>query len=196
MIKRMGVSIVVLLLTMSQPFAQTASVIVDIGPCLAMDTDTDRYSCYDRLEAQVRATQVFEVEQNVPVVSIRRNTEQNKQQVGVIADEERTPISTEVEDFGKEEDPQAAFRRETNARVLSSEEGDQLLVDTIFSTVEIIPDQWEVTLSSGQVWRQVNSKKYRLREGMEVRVYPSPFGGSFRLSASGVNGFIQVRRVQ
>ena len=60
----------------------------------------------------------------------------------------------------------------------------------------LTPGEGFIDVDGGQVWYQINSKRFRLREGMQVRIYPSPFGGSFRLSASNMNGFIQVRRIQ
>ncbi len=175
--------------------AQTDSVYVDIGPCMAIANASDRYACYDALEAQIRAARAREAE--LPVVSLPRNTRQ--QPAATMPETAAMPPSTEtvtdVADFGREP-PAVADSRQNTARVLESADGEQELVDTISSLDERLPDQWAITLASGQVWHQINSKRYRLREGMEVRIYPSPFGGSYRLSAATLNGFIQVRRAQ
>lgn len=179
--------------------AQSDSVFVDIGPCMAMEEDAQRYACYDLLEEQIRASRARDV--NLPVVSLPRSPRQDTPAEPAQAPEPepaaagRQDDDVAVADFGREE----AVRdqaRETTARVLDNADGGQELVDTIAALEERVPGQWQVTLTSGQVWTQVNSKRYRLREGMEVRIYPSPFGGSFRLAATNRNGFIQVRRVQ
>ena len=183
-------------------FAQGASVYVDIGPCMAMDTDAQRYACYDLLEDQIRAAQTRQTE--LPVLSIPRNTRQSQEQVQAapapqsveqVVESDSGPESDAVGEFGLEA-ATTASNREATARVLESDDGAQELVDTITKLDERVLNQWEVTLASGQVWQQINSKRYRLREGMEVRIYASPFGGSFRLSATNLNGFIQVRRIQ
>jgi len=51
--------------------AQSAGIYVDIGPCMAMEVDEERYACYDLLEEQMRAAEQREVD--LPVVSIERN---------------------------------------------------------------------------------------------------------------------------
>jgi len=61
---------------------------------------------------------------------------------------------------------------------------------------EIQPGRLEITLVNGQVWRQTNSDRYRLRTGHDVRIYPSRFGHYFRLSAPALRGFVQVERVR
>jgi len=104
-------------------------------------------------------------------------------------------METSISDFGRET-VSASRNRENTARVLETDDGEKELVDLVARLDEKVPNQWEITLESGQVWYQINSKRFRLREGMQVRIYPSPFGGSFRLSASNMNGFIQVRRIQ
>ena len=70
----------------------------------------------------------------------------------------------------------------------------------IFSTIaaldEVRPNVYTVTLENGQIWRQAGSQRYPLRVGFEVRIYPSRWGGLYRLSAIDRNGFIQVERIR
>jgi len=169
--------------------AQEDPVYVDISPCMAMQSDESRYNCYDLLEAQIRAAK--ERESSLPVVSIQRNVRQNQTE-----NEQSDEVEVDtVASFGTE-NAAVGQNRAATARVLENADGEQELVDLITLLDMKVPNQWEITLASGQVWRQINSKRFRLREGMEVRIYPSPFRGSFRLSASNINGFIQVRRIQ
>lgn len=58
------------------------------------------------------------------------------------------------------------------------------------------PNQYIVTLDTGQVWHQRYPERYALRVGQRVRIYESPWGAHQRLQADGVNGFIQVERVE
>lgn len=190
-VKRLIVPTITLLILPVVNFAQSAGVYVDIGPCMAMEEDAERYACYDLLEEQIRAAQTRETE--LPRVSIQRNTRQPAADVTVSDSSSEDEAS--VVDFGRET-PATTSNRETTARLLDNEDGGQELIDAIVALKEPLPNQWQVTLASGQVWHQINSKRYRLQEGMEIRIYPSPFGGSYRLSATNLNGFIQVRRIQ
>ncbi len=72
---------------------------------------------------------------------------------------------------------------------------DGELIDTIASLKELGPNLLQVTLSSGQQWRQMISKRYPLEVGDEVRIYSTRWGSSFRLSAERVGSYIQVERV-
>ena len=55
------------------------------------------------------------------------------------------------------------------------------------------PNQYVITLDSGEVWQQRGADRYPLRVGQKVRIYQTRFGT--RLQADGVNGFIHVFRV-
>ena len=71
--------------------------------------------------------------------------------------------------------------------------GQSEWVGNITSLRERAPNQYLITLDSGQVWQQRLAERYTLRVGQRVRIYQSRFG--LRLQADGVNGFIQVERV-
>lgn len=173
--------------------AQTDSVFVDIGPCLAQEIEAERLACYARLDEQVRATKSRIAD--LPVVSVPRGSRVNEQEPAILEQSvSDSAASTAAETFGLESSS-ADKARKTTARVLNTENDEQELVDTIAGLQQRMPNKWTVTLASGQVWQQVNSSLYKLREGQEIRIYPSPFGGSYRMSAEGINGFIQVTRV-
>lgn len=70
------------------------------------------------------------------------------------------------------------------------------LVAMVAGVREFAPGQLTVTLANGQVWRQTRAERYNLREGHEVRIYPTRWGNNFRMSAKGLGGFIQVERVE
>jgi hypothetical protein len=66
----------------------------------------------------------------------------------------------------------------------------------VASLRELQSGRLEVTLTTGQIWRQTNSDRYNLLVGHEVRIYPTGFGQYFRLSSTEARGFIQVERVR
>jgi hypothetical protein len=86
----------------------------------------------------------------------------------------------------------------TSARLQTNPEGEQELVDEIVDMRERVPGRYIFTLASGQVWYQDNSQRMRLRKGMQVRIYPSPLGGSWRMARAdgGQSGFVQVSRIE
>ena len=59
-----------------------------------------------------------------------------------------------------------------------------------------MPNAYLITLDNGQVWRQTVPMSYRLREGAEVRLYPSQWGDGYRLTDDNLRGYIQVERVR
>ncbi|MDX1561897.1 MAG: hypothetical protein R3305_03180 [Gammaproteobacteria bacterium] len=61
---------------------------------------------------------------------------------------------------------------------------------------ERLPSSYVIQLDNGQIWEQTEPKRYPLRPGLEVRVYPTRWGSRYRLTGVDTGGHIQVRRVQ
>jgi hypothetical protein len=76
----------------------------------------------------------------------------------------------------------------------SPEAEDPGFISSITQLRETVPNAWLVALDNGEVWEQIDPKPYRLREGMQVRIYASAWGSSHRLTAPDLNGFIRVRQ--
>ena len=70
------------------------------------------------------------------------------------------------------------------------------IVSTIVELRETVPNAYMITLANGQVWRQMRPKIYRLRVGHAVRIYPTHWGTSYRLTVEELRSYIQVERVQ
>ena len=96
------------------------------------------------------------------------------------------PAGTTVEAFG---------RPQSEARVIEGSDGKSELIDTIAALEQLGPSLWLVTLEGGQQWQQMISKRYNLNVGDEVRIYPTRWGSSYRLTSSRVGSYIQVERV-
>lgn len=96
--------------------------------------------------------------------------------------------ASDIDSFGLENDG-------GDARVVD-EDGDKVLYDTIAELKLIQHQQWQITLAGGQVWNQMISKRYMLEVGEEIKIYPSMWGNSYRLTSDRLKGFIQVERVQ
>lgn len=156
--------------------------VVDVSGCRAVQDREERFRCYEALgdSGQSRETAPAQAEPAPPTRIERERFE------GGPENSRRLPVT--LENFGSQD--------ERRARLEEDAEGMVELHDTIVSLERIRPNVWDITLASGQVWRQVTSKYYNLHEGDEVRIYPSRWGKNFRLSAENLDGFIQVRRLR
>lgn len=113
-------------------------------------------------------------------------TENVDAETASVADTAAPAAGSEVDNFG---------RNSGGARVETNDEGRQELVDTVASVRTLNANLIEVTLSSGQVWRQMLTKRYPLREGDKVTIKPTVWGKSYRMTSERISGFIQVQRV-
>lgn len=67
---------------------------------------------------------------------------------------------------------------------------------TIVEVKEYLPSAYIIRLDNGQIWEQTEPKKYLLRPGLQVRIYPTRWGNRYRLTAVDSGGHIQVERLQ
>jgi len=95
-----------------------------------------------------------------------------------------SPARGNIEEFGKKE-----------PYVVNNEDGERVLYDRI-EALKKNPDGWIITLESGQIWRQTVSRRYALLEGQEVKITPSKWGSSYRMTVSNLGGFIRVERIK
>ena len=103
---------------------------------------------------------------------------------GVYNQNKPAPVRSNAEDFGKKQ-----------PLVVKGDNGKEELFDRI-KELRKIPNGWIVTLESGQVWRQMYSKKYNLEVGQQVKISPTMWGDAYRMSVSKLGSFIQVERIQ
>lgn len=102
------------------------------------------------------------------------------------------PAPVETSNQGRVE----AYGKENQALVVSRSDGTEELLDEVSGLDTFKPNMLDITLDSGQVWRQVYPKRFDLREGDMVRIYPSRWGDNYRLTTARLSGFIQVSRVK
>jgi hypothetical protein len=86
--------------------------------------------------------------------------------------------------------------RGRRARQEAAEAPGREIVAVVTELRETVPNTWTITLDNGQVWRQTPPKFYPLRPGIEVRLYPTGWGDSYRLTVAEQKSFIQVQRVR
>ncbi len=174
----------------------------DFTDCRSITDRQARYACYDRIEAS-EDRGVVELDKpapranpdNLPVISLpSRNREpvsdtpaaENQQ---VTSQDNKDNRNEEIEDFGRN------TASGNSSRIVEGDEGQKELIDTIASIRPLGQGMSVITLSSGQKWQQMITKRYFLKEGEEVRIYPTIWGSSYRLTSERLGGFIQVKRV-
>lgn len=135
--------------------------------CRGIEEPLDRLACYDRLDTGSAQRPAARDPGPAPSASLP------------------SPGQGAVEDFGR-----------PAPRVEEGGQGRQELVDTVAAIRRITPRRHEVTLASGQVWRQVEDEFYNLSEGAQVRISPTGWGVNFRLSQEGLSGHILVQRIR
>ena len=148
---------------------------VDLGECVNLESAEERFACY---EARVNA----------------------------VLEEREPAAANEPADRPSEPAPQSARTRAESADASGVSDAGAAANDDgsdsneVFGTItdlrETIPNSYLITLDNGQIWRQVRPKWYPLRPGLKVRIYPTRWGGSLRLTAVDGNGYIQVQRAR
>ena len=180
--------------------AQVSSVEINyFSRCRQVYDERDRLACYDDLyDRALRAAN--------PQAAADRLMEENRRMREELARiRSRTgsaPVRSDsrADDFGRNE-PYRVKRNEADdfgreePYVVKGDDGEAELIGRIAS-LQKTNTGWIVILEQGQVWRQMVSKRYDLHEGQEVRIYPTRWGDSYRLTAADTSGFIQVQRIE
>lgn len=197
-----GLLPLILLPLSAQSFAQAET----LGDCQAIQDRLARYACYDSWDAAsgvvrqsvpARSTTTTQAPRAQERAEVRAQEEEDERSLfGRIfrrgsndAAEEQVASSgtqTPVESFG---------RAQNSARIIEGSDGKSELLGTVAELEQMGPNIWLITLDGGQVWQQMQSKRYNLQEGDQVRIYPTRWGNNYRLSVEKLGGFIQVRRV-
>ena len=121
----------------------------------------------------------------LPVIGnlFRRNRDEDQEQDVALSED---TSADRLENFG----------RGTSSKVIENAEGQEELIDVVTELTMAKPNMWLIRLASGQVWRQTHTRRYNLRKGDEVRIYPTQWGENYRLETERLSGFIQMVRVE
>ena len=155
----------------------------NLPQCAAITDDIARLACYDNLAGRTN------INPNNSELATARVVQGNQWLGAEIARLRNDRQSARVLPAPAAEIDRQSSTTEDRAA------GDQEFIDRIKSLANG-PSGWIITLDKGQVWRQMIGKRYDLRNGQEVRIYPSAWGKAYRLSAEDNSGFIQVERIR
>ncbi|MDT8405527.1 hypothetical protein [Sulfuriflexus sp.] len=195
-------NIVLLLLVPMLAAAQTP-VYVDVSQCRAITVDVARVACYDALADRAMTQSGAEPVIKQDAISRQNAAPQGSDGVqlqGARLQEENKRMREELARLRKEEEAANDADRleqfgKSDQAVVTTEDDEEILHDRIKS-LKRAPDGWIITLASGQVWQQKYNRAYNLKEGQEVKIYTATWGNSYRLAASELKGFIDVRRLR
>ena len=174
-----------------------AALEVNVADCVAIESPAERFRCYEsRVDAALR-------EQVGATVSAESVGAADAEPAGVASasslDSAAEPAAAapvrEIElDNAAATADEFGLRR---PRAASESQGDvEEMRGTIAALRQTVPNSFINTLENGQVWRQMRPQWYPLQVGHNVRIYPTRWGNSYRMSSVELNGFIQVERVQ
>ena len=190
--------------------AENALTHVDVSRCVDLAGSADRLACYDAAAAKARSAASIKngggASGSVAVATKTAPRPTTAEASGTVpgtptaqvSPTEKTPPAkpnSKVAPARAGDDDAATFGK-TPAQVVKGVDGQQELHATV-AALHAAPQggAWIITLSNGQVWRQTVPEPFNLKQGYAVRIYPSRWGTSYRLSTEQIHGFIQVERI-
>lgn len=201
-VRNVAILTTALLLLVPLTAAAQTPVYVDVSQCRNIRVDLVRVACYDRLADMAMhkngappATAPAQVPQTVPQgkysEQLQEKNRKMREELARLRQENATsgkPSDAErMQQFGKP-------KPNPGRRIARNKNGEDVLYDRIQS-LQHGPDGWLITLSSGQVWKELYNSPYNLEQGMEVKIYPGSLG-SYHLTVRKLNGSIYVKRLR
>ncbi len=152
-------------------FQAQAGIEQQLAQCASLSDKLDRLICYDELAAKVTHAKVTPTETAVVAAA---------------------PVAKSVQ-----ADPVADFGADNLESTIQASKKNE--VAKIFLTIsEVDRDPYgalKISFSNGQVWKQTDSRNFRLESGQKVYIEKAALG-SFLLGTEGRNSTIRVKRLQ
>jgi hypothetical protein len=150
-------------------------------------------ACGHAVQGQESRTVTVDVAQCVDLESEAARRDCFAAQVDEVLEQRAAPASHAAE-------PESAAERATEPAMPAQRQPEHQDEEEYFGTItalrERLPNAYVITLDNGQIWQQVQPEAYPLRPGLEVRIYPTNWGDSYRLIAADTGRHIQVRRIR
>ena len=171
----------------TQSVLAQGGVTIDVGDCVKLTSPGERFDCYER---QVNAADAKKAATPPAASSAPSPVPMAAAGAAAVAPAAVSPTAV----------PSAPATAKPETQSSSSGKSERDVPPDIVATIselrETVPNSWLITLDNGQVWRQSYPETYFLRPGMRVTLRGSKWGTAYRLTADGLNGFIQVLRVK
>ncbi|WP_394201616.1 hypothetical protein [Shewanella waksmanii] len=143
----------------------------DLAKCAQLNDKLDRLICYDNLAANI-AQSPQSYNQATSAVTTQSTVQTSTPVVATVSAEES---------FG-------------NVKKANSEEVEQIQL-VIKSVAKDPYGALKVTFENGQVWKQSDSKRYKLKAGEQVTIKKGSFGSYF-LGVEHKNATMKVKRIK
>lgn len=185
-----GTTVAVAALLSSLTAAAPASgqdVTVDVAECVELEAAEARLTCFAARVDAVLEEQPAEGSAEPSAVNEPVDADRGPRENGDVSIRREEPAERRAEQ------PAVEDRRGAEAE---AGEGEGEYFGTIVAVRERLPSAYVITLDNGQIWQQTEPKRYPLRPGLEVRIYPTNWGDAYRLNGRGTGGHIQVQRVR
>lgn len=196
--KTITVSLGLLLSPVTFAADNTSPVIIDASPCLEITRSIERLACFeDQAKAAQRPATSVPREQ-LPVVSIPRNSRPQPAQSSRQAQPQpaaEAPQPVENASVSTVDSFEANFGLRDNDEQEKNNKRTELIA-RVTEIKKLNQNRVLITLENGQAWEQMETKRFALEAGDEVRIYPTRWGHSFRLASQSHSGFIQVQRLR
>ncbi|WP_219012041.1 hypothetical protein [Shewanella algae] len=157
-------------------FQAQAGIEQQLAQCASLSDKLDRLICYDELAAKVTHAKVT-------------HAKVTPTEAAVVA---AAPVAKSVQ-----ADPVADFGADNLESTIQASKKNE--VAKIFLTIsEVDKDPYgalKISFSNGQVWKQTDSRNFRLESGQKVYIEKAALG-SFLLGTEGRNSTIRVKRLQ
>jgi hypothetical protein len=191
-------SFISIIMVFSLPAIAQTPVYVDVAQCRNITVDLVRVACYDALADQalgrIPPTAAAAPTPSQPTESDTSSTVNRKLLEENWRMREQLARLRKDQEANQEDEGTSWFDRSSNGRDEDNNAGGEFYAR--IAALGRAQDGWIVTLENGQVWRQMETRRYNLRTGQEVRIYPTRWGNSYRLSVSELGSFIQVERIK
>jgi hypothetical protein len=181
---------------------QRGEVTVDVERCLDIEAGEERQACFAAQVDQVlqqrgEASASAEARENVQERERERERERKNERANERTNERENERERErqVERDSRSRESSASNSRAGRAAA-DDEADDQEYFGKVVEIREYKPSAYIITLDNGQVWQQTEPKRYSLRPGLEVKIYPTQWGDNYRMSGVNSGGHIQVKRLR
>lgn len=153
-----------------------ASIEQQLTQCAATADKLERLICYDNLAGSVNGTVPANMStQAAPAVAVAVPT------AAVVATAPQASAAKIADDFGME-------TRRVQENALNR-------IDLEVKSIDQDPyGAFKVTFTNGQVWKQIEDRKYNLKQGDKVHIEKAALG-SFLLGIDGRNAKVRVKRL-
>jgi len=175
--------------------AQSA-VTIDVADCVKLTSPGDRLNCYERQVDAAAAQKAAQPAAPAPAPATQAVPPRPAPAAAAATPAAAAPAAVvapvAASGAGSSSPPIASAGKSAE----QSKAPPPDITATITDLRVTVPNSYRITLDNGQVWQQTYPESYALQKGQRVTLRASKWGTAYRLSAEGLNGFIQVQRVR